>query len=332
MLYRIFHSNSMNALALSFLLMLLLWGRVFFYGGPEPLSLQGADMPLWSSVIVPVCGQSAFLAATFAFLMAFTIGFSLNRLVSRYGLLQQQSMLALVIYALLVSGFLSVQRLNPVWVFTLFFLPGLDRVLGASSSGSHVASGVQTRCFDAAFLTALGSLFYAKGLFLFPIVWVAMGLLRLFTLRSFIASVLGLIFPYAVSAGYYFFMGRTTEFSSLVIENLLSNTGQYSHHPASKIYLALLLLFALIAVVNLVRYMPVQKIITRKYFRVIIWLILMAAATGLSPFFSIELIPVFSLGLAIAIAFWMEKIRVLWWREVLLWVLIATAVSAQFMV
>ncbi len=332
MLYRTFHSNSLKALILSFFFMLFLWGRAFFYGGPEPLSLQGAAMPLWSSLIVPVCGQSAFLSAAFAFLIAFTIGFFLNRLVSRYGLLQRQSMLPLVVYALLVSGFLSVQRFNPVWVFTLFFLPGLERVLGAPPSGSFVTSGAQTRCFDAAFLTALGSLFYAKGLFLFPIVWVAMGLLRLFTLRSFIASVLGLILPYALSAGYFFFQGRTTEFASLAIENLLSNTGQFSHHPASQIYVALVLLFALIGVVNLVRYMPIQKIVTRKHFRVVIWLILMSAATGLTPFFSVELIPVFSLGLAIAIAFWLEKIKSLRWKEALLWLLLTATVSAQFLV
>ncbi len=324
MLYRTFYSNSLKALLLSFVLMLVLWGRVFVYAGAQPLSFEGVGMPLWTALIVPLFGHNAYLAAMFSLLLAFAIGLTLNRLVGRYGWLAQQSMLPLVAYALLVSGFLVVQRLNPVWVFTLFFLSGLERLMGASLSPKPYV-----RCFDTAVLVSLGSLFYGKGLFFFPVIWVFMGLLRLYSVRSFIATILGLVFPYALSIGYFFLFGKTSEFLYLLLLNVLSNTGQFSYHASSQIYVAILLLLALFSILTLARYLPVQKIITRKHFRVIIWLILLTAATGLTPFFSIELIPVFSLGLAITLSFWLEKIKLYRLKEILFGAFLLITLAAQ---
>jgi len=212
-----------------------------------------------------------------------------------------------------------------VWVFTLFFLLGIERIMRAVNSSRKEAS-----CFDAALLMGIGSLMYVKGIYFFPVLVVGMGVLRLLTLRSFIAALLGLLLPFVLSAGYFFFFGDVEEFAVFVILNLLTNIGQFSHNLASQIYLPLMVVLTLIGIINLVRYLPTQKIIARKHWRVIIWMILLTGAASLTPFFSVEITPLLCIGPAVVMAFWLDKIKQKFWQETFLWFLIVVTLAAQF--
>lgn len=324
MLYRTLHNNSLTAFILVPFIVLLFWVRVFLFEGLQPISFDGISMPLWEWLVRPVFGQSVFWSAAFSWLLAIMIAFSVNRVVGRYGLLGRQSVLPVLIYALLVSGFMVVQRLHVVWVFALFFVLAIERIMGATQS-----SRKEVRSLDAALLAGIGSLMYAKGLYLYPLLLVVMGVLRVLTFRSFIASLMGLLLPFLLSAGYFFLIGKTQEFLLFIVLNLLSNTGQFSHNLASQIYLPLLGFLTLIGIVNVFRYMPMQKIITRKHFRVIIWIIFLTSAACLTPFFSLELAPVVAIGPAVVLAFWLDKMNHRTWREVMLWFLVAVTIAAQ---
>jgi len=326
MLYRTLHSNSLAAFILVPFIVLLFWIRVFLFEGIQPISFDGISMPLWEWIVRPVLGQSVFWSAAFSYLLALMIAFTVNRVVGRYGLLGKQSVLPVLIYALLVSGFLAVQRLHVVWVFTLFFILAIERIMGAAQSSKQEA-----RSFDAAVLVGVGSLMYAKGLYIYPLLLVVMGVLRLITFRTFIASLLGLLLPFLLSAGYFFILGKTQEFLLFIVLNLLSNTGQFSHNLASQIYLPLIGFLTLIGIVNVFRYLPMLKIITRKHYRVIIWIIFLTSAACLTPFFSLEFAPVVAVGPAVVLAFWLDKMNHRIWREVMLWFLIAITIAAQIL-
>ncbi|WP_462317198.1 hypothetical protein [Marinilabilia sp.] len=326
MLYRTLHNNSLTAFILVPFIVLLFWVRVFLFEGVQPISFDGMSMPLWEWLVRPVFGQSVFWSAAFSYLLAIMIAFSVNRVVGRYGLLGKQSVLPVLIYALLVSGFLAVQRLHVVWVFTLFFVLAIERIMGATQS-----SRKEVRSLDAALLVGIGSLMYAKGLYLYPLLLVVMGVLRVLTFRTFIASLMGLLLPFLISAGYFFMVGKTQEFLLFIVLNLLSNTGQFSHNLASQIYLPLIGFLTLVGILNVFRYMPMQKIITRKHFRVIIWLIFLLSVACLTPFFSLEIAPAMAIGPSVVLAFWLDKMKHRIWREVFLWGLIAVTVAAQFL-
>jgi hypothetical protein len=325
MLYRTLHNNSLTAFILIPFILLLFWVRVFLFEGIQPISFAGISMPLWDWLVRPVFGQSAFWSALFSYVLALMIAFTVNRMVGRYGLLGRQSVLPALMYGLLISGFLTVQRFHVVWVFTLFFLLGIERIMGAVS-----ASHKETRCFDAALLAGFGALMYAKGLFFYPLLIVVMGVLRVLTLRSFIASLMGLLLPFVLSAGYFFLLGNTQEFLVYLVLNLFTNTGQFSHNIASQIYLSLMVLLTLMAIINLVRYIPMQKILTRKHFRVIIWLTLLTAIACLTPFFSFEITPLLAVGPAVVLAFWFDKISRKFWQEAFLWFLVFVTIAGQF--
>ena len=151
MLYRTLHDNSLMAFVFVPVILLLLWIRVFLFQGMEPISFDGISMPLWESMINPVFGQNNILAAALSFIFVLLIGFTVNRMVGRYGLLGRQSVLPVLIYGLLVSGFLSVQRLHVVWIFTFFLVLSIERIMGAAGS-----SRKEGRCLDAGLLTGIG--------------------------------------------------------------------------------------------------------------------------------------------------------------------------------
>lgn len=324
MLYRTLHNNSLVAFILVPFIILLFWVRVFLFEGLQPISFDGMSMPLWNWLVRPVFGQSVFWSATLSYVLAILIAFTVNRVVGRYGLLSRQSVLPALIFGLLVSAFLSVQRLHMVWVFTLFFLLALERIMGAAGSSRR-----EVRCFDGGVLLGVGILIYAKGVYLFPMLILAMGILRVLTLRSFIASLLGILLPLILSAGYYFIFFNVEELAVYFVLNLFSNTGQFDHNLASQIYLPVVTLLTIGGLITLVRYIPTQKIATRKHFRVIIWLILVTAALCLTPFFSVEITPLVAIGPSIVLAFWMDKIGRQFWREFFLWFLLLGTIAAQ---
>ncbi len=325
MLYRTLHNNSLTAFILVPFVILLFWVRVFLFDGLQPISFDGMSMPLWEWLVRPVFGQSVFWAAALSFVLAILIAFTVNRMVGRYGLLGQQSVLPALIYGLLVSAFLSVQQLHTVWMFTLLFLLALERLMGAPHS-----SRKEVRAFDGGVLLGVGVLMYARGIYLYPMLVIVMGILRVLTFRSFIASFLGVLLPFILSAGYFFVFANVEEFGIYFVLNLFSNTGQFDHNLTSQIYLPAVTLFTLAGLVTLVRYMPTQKIITRKYLRVVIWLILVTAALCLTPFFSVELTPLVAIGPAIAISFWFDKMKSKILRESLLWLLVLGTIAAQY--
>lgn len=326
MLYRTLHDNSLVAFIFVPLIIFLLWIRVFLFDGLQPISFEGPSMPLWDTLVRPVFGQSNILGASLSFVMVLLIAFTLNRMVGRYGLLGKQSVLPALMFGLLVSGFLPVQRLHLVWIFTFFLLLGIERIMGAAGS-----SRKEGRCFDAGLLMGIGSLIYAKGVFFFPVLIVIMGVLRLLTLRTFIAGLLGVLLPFILSTGYFFLQGKADEFLLTVVFNQLSNTGQFSHNLASQIYLPLIVVLTLMGLVNLFRYMPVQKIVTRKHLRMIVWFIFLTAAATLTPFFSVEITPLVAIGPAVVLSFWLDKMSSRFWRELFLWFMIGVTVAAQFL-
>jgi len=196
--------------------------------------------------------------------------------------------------------------------------------------GAPASSRKEVRCFDGGVLLGIGVLFYAKGLYLYPMIVVAMGVLRVLSVRSFIASLLGLMLPLILSAGYFFVFSSVEEFGVYFVLNLFSNTGQFGHNLVSQIYLPVVILLTLVGLITLVRYIPTQKIITRKHFRVVVWLILVTAALCLTPYFSVELTPVLAIGPAIVLAFWFDKMGAKFWREFFLWFLVVGTAAVQF--
>lgn len=324
MLFKSLHNNTISAMVLGPFLVLALWMRYFFVDITHITTLDNPSMPLWDILVDPYLGYSRFTAALASFVLVLLTGLSVNRMVVRYGMLKQQSMMVLILYALLSSAFLSVQKLSPVWFFVFFFILGLERIF----------SGVQKRnatahCFDAAFLLGIGSLFYAKGVFFFPLLLIAIGVLRLANFRSVLASVLGLVFPLVLNFAWYFYWNKGFVFFESLSENLVANPGQYNHDVFSRIYMGLIIFITGVSILATVRKMGSQKVIVRRYHRVFIWAILFSAAAVLTPFFSVEMLPLAAIGASVTITNWLESVSRKMVKDVFFLLIIIATVIGQ---
>ncbi len=324
MLVKAIHNNSLITLILVPLIMLALWGRFFVLDIVYVTIHDNPSMPLWDGIVMPIFGYSRFAAAILSYALALATGLTVNRIISRYALLQKQSMLPLFIFAMLVSAFLSVQKLNPIWFFAFFFSFGIERLLGSVNESKPVV-----RCFDSSMLVGIGALFYAKGIFVYPILFLIMGILRIANYRTIIASLMGFFLPFALSFAYYFFIDETASFLTQVNENVVSNPGQYNHTWYSQIYLGFFIFLNAIAVLMLARYMNVQKVVTRRSFRVFIWIVFLVGIGVLSPFFSNEILPIAIIGSTVILSFWIDKIARLWVKEFFLWFLVLLTIFGQ---
>ena len=325
MLFKSVHSSHLLASIISILLLLALWMRLYIIDMVHITTFDNPSMPLWNAIIVPLFGYSKYMAAILSTVLAFLIAFSINRVILKFGLIHQQSMLSFFVYTLLSGAFLSVQQLNPVLIFALFFILGIEQLFAAVNVRKP-----QVKCFNASLLVGIGSLFYAKGVFIFFLFFFIMAILRVAGYKTIIASLMGFIFPFAVAFTYYFYTGHALNFLSEINENLFSNPGQYNHTLFSRIYMGILIFFNMISVVLSFRYMSSQKILTRRYFRCYTWMLFILCGFVLTPFFSMDTIPVLSLVSTVIIVLWLDKMRKKQIPEIVLLLLIIMTISGQF--
>ena len=324
MLFKSVHSSHLSALVISIFALLVLWSRLYIIDMAHITAFDNPTMPLWNAIIIPVFGYSKFTAAILSTALAFLTAFSLNRVILKFGLLQQQSMLPFLVYALLAGAFLSVQKLNPIWIYTLFYVLGIEQLFSGVSTRKP-----QVKCFNASLLVGIGSLFFAKGLILFVIFFLVMAILRIANYKTIIASLMGLVFPFALAFAYYFYTDNAITFLSEINENLFSNPGQYNHSIFSKIYIGILILLNIISVVLSFGYMSSQKILTRRYFRCFTWMLFIICGFVLTPFFSMEIMPVLSLVSTVIIVLWLDKMKKRRIPEIVLLMLVILTVAGQ---
>jgi len=326
MLLRAIHNNRLLTFVLVPVLMLALWARFFVIDIVHFTIHDNPSMPLWEAFVMPFFGYSKIAASLLAYALLLTTGLTVNRMASKYALLQKQSLLPLFVFMLLASAFLSVQKLNPVLIFAFFFAFSIERLLGSVNETKPVV-----RCFDASLLVGIGSLFFAKGVFLYPILFLVMGILRVANYRTLIASLMGFIFPFTISFAWFFLMNEPGYFLSIINENLFSNPGQYNHTVYSEVYLGLFVGINIVAIVVLVRNMAVQKVITRKYYRVFIWIVFLTGIGVLLPFFSMEIFPVVIMASSIIFSFWIDKTTNKWMQEGYLWLIVVLTAFGQLL-
>lgn len=325
MLFNKLHNNSLAVLLFTPVVIILLWLRLFTVDLATITALDNPAMPIWNSFIYPWLGNSQFMAALTSLILVALSGFSINRIVTKYGLLQTQSLITLLIFSLLTSAFLSVQKLSPVLFYLFFFTHAIERLLNSSDSRKGI-----TNCFNASFLLGIGSLIYAKGIFLFPFILVAMGILRILNVQNLLAAFTGLLLPFGFSFTYFFWNDQLLWFLHEIQDNLLVNHGQYNHTLFSQLFMAAIIVLLTAAILVTVRDLPLKKITARFYYRVFMWMLLLMSGVLLTPFFSMEVLPIAAVGASVLLASFFEKLSGRILKEVLFILFVGLIVAGQF--
>ena len=280
-------------------------------------------MPLWGMMLKVIKGN-LFTASLVVMILALLSAMGVNRFTNRYKLISKPTVLPGVIYILLISGFIEVQYIHPVWFFVPLFMLSIEKLFNAHGKHKPMAW-----CFDAAFWFSVGTLFFAKGMILFIFILIVMFIMRVFTAKTILASLFGLLLPYLFTFAYYLMLDKTDIFFQTLHVNFTSPVAFYSHTIYSRIYLYTMVFLVVISLINIARQMPTFKILTRKHYRVFNWLVIMSLLAAMTPFYSMEMIPVISIGSAIVIAYFLDVIRRNYVKELFFSAIILITILAQ---
>ncbi len=326
MLLRKVHSNDIWAYILAPLFLVAFWLKSLEHVYIPEMYGDVVPMPFWG-VALKVIKGNRFVASFFVLALALMGAMGVNRFTNKYKLIGKQTLLPGVVYVLMVSGFTAVQYIQPVWFFLPLFLLAIEKLFNAH--GRHKPMAL---CFEAGLWFSTGTLFFAKGIILYVFLLITMFILRTFNLRTILASLFGVVLPYLFAYGYYLIIGKVGELLDILHVNFISPVAFFSRSVYSEIYIGVMVFIVILSLINVARQMPTFKILTRKHYRVFNWLVILSLLAAMTPFYSIEMIPVISVGSSIVIAYFLDTTRRVYLKEIYFLLLIVITILAQIFV
>lgn len=126
---------------------------------------------------------------------------------TKYVLIRRKTSLHLAIGALLFSAHPDLIFMNANYISILFVLAAISQMFSSYATHRKAKSSL-----EVSFLLAMGSLFSPSLLFFLPIFWIALGIVRSFDFKGFLASLFSVACVYIPVFSYYLFIGRVQDF------------------------------------------------------------------------------------------------------------------------
>ncbi|MBN2165045.1 MAG: hypothetical protein JW717_02090 [Marinilabiliaceae bacterium] len=298
------------------------WAKSIFNNSSGSLCNE-TPMPLCELVHYLLGSNDITQILVILFLVFITL-FGLNRINTRYQLLSRQGVLPGLMFLIFVSGYTDVQKFLDIWFFIPLMVFSIDRLFFAATKKE---SSIDV--FYSFFLVSIGTLFYGKGVYFFPMFIWALVLINIFSFRYFLVAVIGCILPYFFAWSIYFLMDRQIDLFNNFIENIASPVAYFDHTIFSKVYNSILVFFIFISILLMMRMLNTLKILVRKYLRVFIWLVIYSIILAATPFFSMEIVPVIGVGASMLIANYLESFKSKFWQETVFTLFVILTLTIQ---
>jgi hypothetical protein len=249
----------------------------FLYGrlnvGPESNVLQALSGYSVLGITKVALLQYPFWNHFIQFLLLFGTGLVLQYISSEFRLIRVRSFFPFFLYCLFSGTFLPLLSLNGTALSSLLLVVACHRLF------SSLENGMENRSvYDASVLLALASLLLTKLIWLLPAIWLVMGILQILNIRSFFASLLGILTVYWLIAGVSFLMGDYTYvlayFKDLMGFDLF-NISAIS--PTEITYITFLAVLMIAAIISFWPRQHLDKLKTRNYLNsvLLLWLALL---------------------------------------------------------
>ncbi len=196
MLIRYFRSSFVSQYVLIVLLAIAMWLPAFMR--PQPAVTPDGMNPLYA-VLYPLFGFSALISVVLAFLLMLFTAFLLNSILSQYQLIGRVSSMATFVFVVLMSLFPAQTMLYPL----LLALP-LILLATAFLFRMYESNDNELDIFNVAFLVSAASMLWFPLMSLIVWLYLALFILRITNLRSWLIPVVGLFTPYLFLATWYF--------------------------------------------------------------------------------------------------------------------------------
>lgn len=198
------------------LLRLVLFVEPIIFEVPENTNLLSQ---LTYKTLAAFIGDRNFIFHIIATALVFFQALYFNYLVNYYRIMSKSSYLPAFSFILVSSLFVEFTLLTSSLIANTFLLFALAKIF-AWYKKDKVTGAV----FDTSFLISIASLFFFPYIVFFLFVVAALTVLRPFSLREYLISVIGIVLPYYFLGVYFFWVGLLPEFlHSLVIAELRFN-------------------------------------------------------------------------------------------------------------
>jgi len=239
----------------------------------------------------------------------------LIRLNSKYIFIQDRTYLPLFFMILIAGSSRTFQQLNPVIPAAIFILLALERMLG-----TYRVDKLSLNPFEAAFMVAIASLFYAPSVFFLLMIWIAVGILRPGYWREWIYTILGFLMPYLFLYSYYYLSGiNFSNQSKMLLDFMYLHYSPGIPSNSYRMFLVFLTILMIISGLAMVRYYPAKKILARRTFMLFFWWFL--TVTGvffLLPSVSTEILILAAVPIAFVLAHFFMYVKSRSWIQELL--------------
>lgn len=190
--------------------------------------------------------QYPFLDHLTQFLLLLGTGLVLQYLSSEFRLIRVRSVFPFFFFCLLSGTIIPALPLDGAALSCLLLILSCYRLFRSLDPGFE-----NRAVFDASVLLVLASIFQSRLLWLMPVIWLVMSVLQVLSLRSFLASIFGLLSAFWIIGGISFLMGDydfLLAYSKDLINFQLFTISEISSSEISYIvFLAVLMISAIIS-------------------------------------------------------------------------------------
>jgi hypothetical protein len=260
------------------LVLLVMW--VFALPKPEIANTENA-FPLFLYAFQWLREQRTLMIIS-SLLLIVLQALLLTAVINRQGVLRDASHLPALLYVVLMSCFPEQLSFNPLLFANFFIIIFLNSIFNFFRSDTAVFE-----VFDAGLFIGIASLFYWPCLFLFPLIWAGLYVLRPFDLREWLASFTGVMLPFLFFGSLLYWFNMLS-FNSM--KSILEPFYRVQFSTAyNGTYIILFIILVGILAASLIRFFKdlstFARIRTRKFLAIIVWFFLFA---GLSYLVSVK--------------------------------------------
>ena len=295
-MYSLFRNNTALGYVLTYVALAALRGRLLL----EPERYVAGDQPeLYAGLWRPVFGGVAMGTLTASLLTIAVTAVCctmINATSKRFHFTPTQSNLSGLCYAILCGGIVPSLCFHPVLVFAMFYISSCNRLFASLRHEQPYQS-----CFWCMALLGAGSLFWAKGLWFAPFMFVMMFVMRVASPRTLVAGLIGLLTPLILAAPYFLFQEDPLGLLQDYTKSLLSTVALWRTGVYSWIYMAVALLVTGLASLSLQGSLLKLGIVESRRARIVLWLTIYPISLMFLPTFSYETQVLAAVGAALTV-------------------------------
>lgn len=212
--------------------------------------------------------QNLFLNHFLRFIYLFGSALLLQLLSTEFRLIRVRSNFPFFFFCVFSATIIPSLPMTGVSLSCIFFCWAIIRLFKAFDS-----SVPHKEIFDASLLIALASVFQIRLLYLMPVIWLMMILFRVFNLKSFTSSLLGVLSIFWIIGGLSFFFG-----DYVFIKGMLAGLTSFKLIDINEIniaefgYMGFLFILMFSALIYFWPKQHLDKLLTRNYLKSIILL------------------------------------------------------------